>query len=663
MEKFSLIAVFLFIPGIFFIPPRLKYALTFILLLILIGLSSYASWLALAMNGQELYSSSIYLKGILDIPLLIDKISAFFILTVNITMLTGTLYAGKYLSDYREKQSPFAFSLHYLSLLLLYISMILVCMLREAFYFLAAWELMTLSSFILVIFEPGIRSTLKTGINYLIQMHIGMFILLTAFLITTRPGAIPGFDILPEYFQYHQNFPLFLLFFAGFGIKAGFIPFHTWLPDAHPAAPSHVSGIMSGVMIKMGIYGIVRVLMNIDSGFFEIGLFLLLISLLTGIYGVMQAIVQHDLKKLLAYHSIENIGIIGIGLGLGCLGLSTGNDMLAMLGFTGGLLHVLNHSLFKSLLFYTAGSVYQATHTRDINQLGGLIKKMPYTAAFFLLGSIAICGLPPLNGFISEFLIYLGIIGSLQKAGFYLSFILMLSLLGLTLIGGLALFCFTKATGIIFLGEARSKFSVAVKEASVSSFIPLGLIAVLIAGIGLMPLYFVDPLVKVVSQGLARPLPVFSSFGLALTLINMSLIFGVFLILVFSIILVRYLMTRKRTVTYGPTWGCGYTAPNKRMQYTASSFSDNFSGLTGKLVNVRKESEPIGEQDIFPGKRAFSSHSSELFETWVIDKPLQYLRKLIRNIAFLQTGQIQHYILYPFIYILIILILTIFNLL
>jgi formate hydrogenlyase subunit 3/multisubunit Na+/H+ antiporter MnhD subunit len=272
---------------------------------------------------------------------------------------------------------------------------------------------MTLSSFLLVLFDAEERVTLKAGINYLIQMHVGWLFLLVGFLVAGQPTGQPGFDSLGGYFANHSNWFVFLLFFIGFGIKAGFIPLHTWLPQAHPAAPSHVSAVMSGVMIKMGIYGLFRVLTHIQEGLLVIGLIILVVSIVSGLLGVIMAISQHDLKRLLAYHSIENIGIIGIGTGLGVIGIATANPILAMLGLAGGLLHVLNHSLFKSLLFFTAGSVYQSTQTRTIERLGGLIRRMPLTGLFFLIGAIAICGLPPFNGFISEYLIYLGMFKSL----------------------------------------------------------------------------------------------------------------------------------------------------------------------------------------------------------------------------------------------------------
>jgi formate hydrogenlyase subunit 3/multisubunit Na+/H+ antiporter MnhD subunit len=298
-----------------------------------------------------------------------DKLSAFFIAVINITVLTGFLYARGYLSSYYQSKISLRFSIHYLSYLWLYLSMILVVIIRDGLPFLIVWEIMALSSFLLVIFDAEDTTIMKTGISYLIQMHVGMFFILIAFLIVERETGEMSFDALKTYFTGHSNLALFILFFIGFGIKAGFIPMHTWLPQAHTAAPSHVSGVMSGVMIKMGIYGILRVLISVQSNLLLTGIIILVISVISGVLGVMMAIVQHDLKRLLAYHSIENIGIIGIGIGLGVIGLATGNTMLSLLGFSGGLLHVLNHSLFKSLLFFNAGSVYQTTHTRNIEHL------------------------------------------------------------------------------------------------------------------------------------------------------------------------------------------------------------------------------------------------------------------------------------------------------
>jgi formate hydrogenlyase subunit 3/multisubunit Na+/H+ antiporter MnhD subunit len=539
--------------------------------------------------------------------------------------------------------------------------MILVVILRDGFAFLVAWELMAVSSFLLVIFEADDRKVLKTGINYLIQMHVGLLFLLVAFLITGNAAGETGFDSLRSYFSAHSNIIVFILFFIGFGIKAGFIPLHTWLPDAHPAAPSPVSGLMSGVMIKMGIYGILRVLISVQSDFFVIGLIILGFSLFSGLMGVMMAIVQHDLKRLLAYHSIENIGIIGIGIGLGVLGIATKNNTLTLLGFTGGLLHVLNHSLFKSLLFFNAGSVYQATHTRNIDDLGGLAKKMPYTSAFFLIGSLAICGLPPFNGFISEFLIYLGMFKSLPESSLYFSILLLISLIGLTLIGGLAIFCFTKAYGIVFLGQARSSHVNDAHEVSARMLIPSWMASAAIMAIGLGSAWFVKPVMKVTSDLTGVALPEVFTGNLVQTLSRISLAGGVFIALVIIIAFWRNYHLSKRVVASGPTWGCGYTAGDEKQQYTATSWADNFSSLANPILGTHKHSVPIHENDLFPGKRPFETHPRDLFKSKLIDKPLDGILGVFKKIAFMQTGQIQHYILYAFLFMLVILLLTLFK--
>jgi hydrogenase-4 component B len=492
-------------------------------------------------------------------------------------------------------------------------------------------------------------------------MHVGFLFLLTAFLVAWQTTGQFGFDALQGYFHLKGNTSLFFLFFTGFGIKAGFLPLHTWLPQAHPAAPSHVSGMMSGIMIKLGIYGIFRVLGFVQYDMLTIGVFILGISLISSLYGVMQAIVQHDLKRLLAYHSIENIGIIGIGMGLGTIGLATDNAMLAILGFTGSLLHVLNHSLFKSLLFYAAGAVYQATHTRNIEEMGGLAKKMPKTAGLFLLGSLSICGLPPFNGFISEYLIYLGMIKSLHTSGLYESVTLMMSLIGLTLTGGLAIFCFTKAFGIVFLGEARSEKCKTANDPIPVMILPQIAIAILIILIGLLPAFFVRPVADV-TCGLFNIRDTALGVGFYSNLGSISLAGGIFILIATLLYGIRHLRLQKVKSENGPTWGCGYTLASSKMQYTATSFADNYSSLSGPLLGMQKKYKPITETEIFPGPRSFETHSSDHIKTSVIDGPVNKLMNLLRKLAFLQTGQIQHYILYPFIFILVVLLLTLLNL-
>ena len=540
--------------------------------------------------------------------------------------------------------------------------MIMVVMIRDGVSFLIMWEIMALASFLLVIFDAQERSIMKTGISYLIQMHVGLFFILIAFLLVGKATGQMSFDAMGEYFSAHSNLLVFMLFFIGFGIKAGFIPLHTWLPQAHPAAPSHVSGVMSGVMIKMGIYGLLRILISVQNNLFEIGIIILTISIISGILGVMMAIMQHDLKRLLAYHSIENIGIIGIGIGLGVIGMALQNPVLSLLGFSGGILHVLNHSLFKSLLFYNAGSVYHTSHTRNIEQLGGLMKKMPYTAIFFLIGSLAICGLPPFNGFISEYLIFLGMFKSLGTANLYQSIIVTGSLVGLALIGGLAVFCFTKAFGIVFLGTPRSEEAARVSEVSKNMLFPQYIIVFFILLIGMASAYFVRPIFSLVSQtfGIGEIQAFRGAFIGDLTKIN--LLGGIFVLLIVLLLLYRHFHLKRRVVERGPTWGCGYTAATSKHQYTATSYADNYAKLAKPLLRNRETYSGIGNEEVFPGKKKFKTQSFDYFKEYLIDRPVHLLLEGLKKIAFMQTGQIQHYILYLFLYMLILFLLSYLNL-
>ena len=307
------------------------------------------------------------------VNLRIDALSGWFILIINFIFITGSFYGLFYMKAYQKQKNNL--TLHSIVFILLHTALIGLCTIQNSLVFLTAWEIMALSAFIAVIFEHGKMATLRAGMNYLIHSHVSILFLMFGFIWVALKTGSYDFNAVTTYTSQNSGatgLVLFLCFFIGFGIKAGFVPFHTWLPYAHPAAPAHVSGVMSGVMIKIGIFGIFRMITLIKAEYYTIGLVIITFSVISGLYGVMLAIMQHNLKKLLAYHSIENIGIIGMGIGIGCIGLGTGNYLLASLGFAGGLLHTLNHSLFKSLLFFTAGNVYQATHTVHIDHLGGL---------------------------------------------------------------------------------------------------------------------------------------------------------------------------------------------------------------------------------------------------------------------------------------------------
>jgi len=464
-----------------------------------------AGWLAVkVLTGQPL---EFIFYGTLvtgDITVRIDALSGWFILLINFTLITGAMYGLHYMKPYRDQS--YNITIHCIAYILTQFMLTLICVVQNAVVFLFAWETMALSVAMLVLFEHYKPDTIKAGINYIIQSHICIvflslgFIWVASHMNSYNFNAIRKFSLtLPPY----TSLALFLCFFIGFAFKADFVPFHTWLPYAHPAAPSHISGVMSGVVIKIGIYGILRMILLIKTDFTLLGFIILFISIASGIYGVMLAIIQHNLKRLLAYHSIENIGIIGIGIGLGCIGIGKVNHHLTILGFAGALLHTLNHSLFKSLLFYGAGNVYQATHTMDIEKLGGLGKRMPHSTVLFLIAALAICGLPPFNGFVSEFLIYNGMFTGLQDSDNALLSSIVCGLFGLALIGGLALLCFTKAFGSVFLGTPRHKFLHLPGEAGFGKLIPMYAVVILILAIGLFPKAFIG--------ALSRPLALFTT--------------------------------------------------------------------------------------------------------------------------------------------------------
>lgn len=589
----------------------------------------------------------------------IDQLSAFFIVVINFGTLTSILYSRGYLKMYESKSSG-DFSLHYFFLIWLQIAMILVVSLHEGLPFLVAWEIMSISSFMLVIFENEKKQILNTGIYYLIQMHVALFFVLAAFAMVEAKTGISGFDGLAEYFRSYPPIPMFLLFFVGFGIKAGFIPLHSWLPHAHPAAPSHISGIMSGTMIKMGIYGLLRVTSFLNDTLMEIGTIVLIVSVISSVFGVFFAIFQHDLKKMLAYHSIENIGIIGIGIGVGLVGKALHNPTICLLGFSGAILHVANHSLFKSLLFYCAGSVYNQCHTRDVNELGGLVKKMPTTSLLFLFASIAICGLPPLNGFVSEFLIYKGFLSGLDQ-NIYTSILFIGGVIGLTLTGGLAVFCFTKAFGIVFLGAARTNKTVNAQEVGSSMLLPKFLIAIPMVIIGfssfaLMPV--IESIAKMyLPEGVVEPSNLVSPL-----LQPLSLSLGVFILLLVVVFAWRALQQKSVSISSGPTWGCGYPALTPEHQYTSTTFADNLKNLSLTLSGMKTHYHRIPKEDIFPAeKRKYETHQEDELEKVLILKPSHFFMTVMLKFTVLRSGKIQHYILYGLGFILIVALLTIIN--
>ncbi len=677
----NLVTAFLvvFLAGLVLIPflkGKVQSGLLFATLLLLAGISGVPAWQVLSGSPIEWILSGNMVTG--DIPLRLDALSAWFILIINFIFITGGFYGLFYLRTYSSSRNNL--SLHYGAFLLLHGALLSLTVIQNSLVFLVFWELMTLAAFVAVIFEHEKWMTIKAGLNFFIQSHVSLLFLMTGFIyaaVKTGSYDFATFSQLTGSADTTGSLLLLLCFITGFGIKAGFVPFHTWLPYAHPAAPAHISGIMSGVIIKIGLFGILRMLLLLPVNYTAIGYLLLAVSLVSGLYGVMLAIVQHNLKKLLAYHSIENIGIIGMGTGIGCIGLGAGNPMVASLGFAGALLHILNHALFKSLLFYTAGNVYQATHTLHIEHLGGLMKKMPHTAILFLIAAIAICGIPPFNGFISEFLIYTGLYHWIGDASLVPTVAIIFAILGLVLIGGFALLCFTKAFGIVFLGNPRQEFHHPVKEVSKAQLAPMYVLAFFIVGIGAFPQFFLQALSQPVgllaqTQGTATT-PVFgqvtslmqpvawSAWGLiAVALVLWGIRKLAFKNLKSQVLNLKSVTTdsepddlaseQNPKISWSPTWSCGYVAPTPRLQYTAGSFVRSYTKLFRSILIFSKKEKEVTE--IFPVGGHYESHAYDKLEKWLIDAPVNAFQWLMGRFLFLQNGKLQVYILYGILFIL-----------
>jgi formate hydrogenlyase subunit 3/multisubunit Na+/H+ antiporter MnhD subunit len=647
--------------GVLFVSSRLKGIIVLSTVIITSAISGYIAVQVLLGQVFELLLSGTIPFG--EVSVKIDALSAWFILTINFTIITSALYGLQYMKQYRAQKS--SISLHCIAFILLHLALLSITSVQNAMVFLLFWEIMALSAFILIIFEHQKSKTLKAGINYIIQSHISIVFLMLGFIYVAYKTGSYSFDAIASFSASQPALAgtlLFLLFFVGFAIKAGFVPFHTWLPYAHPVAPSHISGLLSGVVIKIGIYGMLRMILLIKTDLSTIGYIILFISLLSSVYGVMLAIIQHNLKRLLAYHSIENIGIIGIGIGVGCIGLGSGNHGMAVLGFSGALLHTLNHSLFKSALFYSAGNVYQSARTMNIEKLGGVIKLMPVTAVLFLISAIAICGLPPLNGFVSEFLIYGGILNWLSNSGLVAMIIVGFSLLSLVFIGGLALMCFTKAFSIVFLGTPRKPFDESVTETGFWQLLPMYLPVFLMFLIGLFPSLFIYILQKplILFTGGLTPAVGGVGFDAVSSLYKINYLSLGLILLVLLVMLVRKFLTRNAIANTGPTWGCAYPLPCPRLQYTASSFVRSYTKLAKPFLDIGKHEVEITE--VFPAKKQYETSPYDRLERYFIDRPLRLIKIVTGWFLFLQNGRLQWYILYGISFILLVICIPlIFN--
>ncbi len=577
----------------------------------------------------------INFKGLIgNVRFVLDPLAGFFVFVILIVTLLIVVYSEKYLESHKKDLSS-----HYFFLGIFISSMILIMIIQNILFFLIFWEIMSLSSFFLLLFESDKKEVRQIAINYLITMQIGVLFLLAGFILLNLKTGSFDFAV----FQGHVSNIIFILLLIGFGIKAGFVPFHTWLPKAHPVAPSHISAIMSGVMIKTGIYGILRILTFIEIPSLLISYLVLLIGVVSAFFGILYAVAQRDYKKMLAYSSIENIGLITISLGVAMLGLSYQNQLMAGFGFLGAFAHILNHSIFKPLLFLVAGSIDLKTHTKDSELLGGLIKSMPWSASLFLIGSLAISALPPFNGFISELFIYLAMLNGLSNGNHFLFPILVVVIGFFAFVGAMVLIAFVNMFSSIFLGLPRSEKALNVKDDSPKSMlIPISILAAISLLIGIFPQYFlqivINPCNIFLKSALTYPIQILS---------NVS-IFNIALLIVTSFVLVlRKILLQNKPVIIHKTWGCGYDKLNSKMQYSNYSFSRPFLGFLTPFFIRELDFKTIKE--LFPRKTSFKSKIVDIFEFYLIKPIIELDKSIIKKFYWIQGGNVQKYLLYGLI--------------
>lgn len=525
----------------------------------------------------------------------IDMLAAFMVLVISLLVVVSAIYSLSYLQDYLGKG---AWAMGFFMNLFI-ASMVALVVVDNAFYFIVLFEAMSLTSYFLVISEQD-KEAVNAGLLYFFIAHAGSVLIMIAFFLLYRHSASLDFaDFRQAQLSAPQASATFLLAFFGFGAKAGMLPLHGWLPRAHPAAPSHASALMSGVMVKIGVFGIIKV--GIDLlGASEVwwGIVVLAFGAVSSVLGVLYALAEHDIKRLLAYHTVENIGIILMGVGVGMIGIATHHPLLAAIGLLGALYHLINHAVFKGLLFLGAGAVIYRLHTKDMEQMGGLGKLMPKTAIAFLIGCMAISALPPLNGFVSEWFTYQSLFSLSQDSSFVLQLAGPIAIVMLAITGALAAMCFVKVYGVSFCGAPRSEAAANAREVPLSMTVAMGLLALccVILGLGAS---WIAPIITHIAASLAHTsAPVVSQQldvmpGTAVTRLNTPLLFILMLALPILPLLVYSAFKSDRLKFQRKTepWACGYgyEAP---MSMSAGSFTQALRAMFAPLYKIRQTLDP-----------------------------------------------------------------------
>ncbi len=637
-----------------------------VLMFVLLGLGGAAalvagSW-ALLDNLKLTHELALGLPW-LHWHLRLDALSGFFFAVVGLLLIAVSFYGPAYVREFEHGEQP----LQVLGLFtaLFAAGMLLVLLADDAFAFMVAWELMSVSSYFLVTYQHQHAPNRRAGFLYLLMAHIGALAILLGFGVLASFGGAFTFDAM----RAAPLTPLwasmaFTLAFFGFGMKAGLVPVHAWLPEAHPVAPSHISALMSGVMLKVAVYGFIRVTYDLVGDIqWQWGLAVLIVGTFSALLGVLYALMQSDLKRLLAWSSVENIGIIFMGLGLSMIFLGTDHPVLAVIGLIAALYHVLNHAVFKGLLFLGAGAVLYRTHERDLERLGGLIHRMPVTAGLFLVGSISISALPPFNGFVSEWLTFQAALQTPKLESGVLRAILPIAAALLALTGALAAAAFVKVYGVAFLGKARERRVAHAHEAPTGMLIGMGMLAILCLLLGVLPttvigilktvpyLLIGDITTQMTAHGWLWLTPVsadVASYSAPLVLAAIAVTF----------IVGRLLLRRNANpIRRSAPWDCGFGPLNTRMQYTAAAFAQPIRRVFGPVWRVQEQVE-VTRADTTGTPATGVRHQLHIHD-WSWIKLYEPIARLVlagaRRIGLLHSGSIRTYLMYSFVTLLLLL--------
>ncbi len=627
-----------------------------------------ASAAAMLLSGRD----SLVLKSFessipyISISMTLDALSAFFILILSILAFCVSIYSIGYTAHYHGKRNVGAFHFLYATFLL---SMVFVFTADNAVFFFMAWELMAVLSYFLVSFESEREENRQAGLLYIVMTHIGTAFLMIAFMLMfyyTNTFDLQGpSSQIPES---GRNL-MFLFFLIGFATKAGVIPLHIWLPYAHPAAPGNISALMSGVMIKTAVYGLLRFVflyLGIEAPWW--GILILIIGMISAVFGVLYALIEQNIKRLLAYSSIENMGIIFVGIGIAFIAFSREIHWVGALALAAALLHCFNHTLFKGGLFLGVGSIHHGTHTRNMEELGGLIKRMPVTAVFFLGCSLSISAIVPFNGFVGEWLIYQSIFASISSSNATLNILYIISVAVLALSGALAAACFIKLFGISFLGLPRSEHAAHAKEVSASMNVGTGILASLCLITGLIPLLPLSLLSRVIASitgnGVVGQLNggfLMAWYPLKISGNNNSVSpLFVFLLLILMIlvlvVLLRLLGGRYRERKFG-TWDCGFHSLAERMQYSGTAFSKPIKIVFKIFFKSSRDLRLHGNHPYHPESMEYTITTESVFEKYIYVPLLVWATDWSRRLKFMiQTGSVHTYLLYIFFAVLILML-------